>query len=62
MTTTTNLPEDSVLRRHAVQLQQAGAASSGTSRTQTPPASTGHTQSREPKGFLGRLMDKLFGG
>ncbi len=59
---TTDLPEDSVLRRHAMQLQQAGASRADTSHTQTRAPATGHVQPQESKGFLGRLMDRLFGG
>lgn len=58
--TTTKLPEDSVLRRHAMQSQQRGAASSAASQSDTPPAATGHSQP-EAKGLLGQLLDKLFG-
>ncbi len=59
--TTTNLPEDSVLRRHAIQYQQRGAASSDAARTETASASTGRTKPQEPKGFLGQLLDKVLG-
>ncbi|MDH3637020.1 MAG: hypothetical protein OES09_00965 [Gammaproteobacteria bacterium] len=59
--TTANLPEDSVLRRHAMQLQQAGATSSRTSPTQTHQSSASHAPARESKGFFGQLMDKIFG-
>ncbi len=68
---TTPLPEDSVLRRHAMQLQEAGIVVSASRRpeaSQAPAgssavqASANYTAGRESKGFFGRLMDKLFGG
>ena len=56
-------PEDSVLRRHYEQLQQAQPSQGGGHRPQ--PAATASTTagsgSQPQKGFLGRLLDKLFG-
>lgn len=61
------VPEDSVLRRHYQQLQDAAAATSKSSSTGAGASpNTGATtaaRADEPeKGFFGRLLDKLFGG
>ena len=52
------VPEDSVLRRHYEQLQQAKTSPGG---GQRPPATASTAASQPEKGFLGRLLDKLFG-
>jgi hypothetical protein len=52
------VPEDSVLRRHYEQLQRAKASPGGAQRPAAPASAGG---SQPEKGFLGRLLDKLFG-
>jgi hypothetical protein len=47
---TTRVPEDSVLRRHYMQMQEAGLIPAA----ENEPAPV-------QKGVLGRLLDKLFG-
>jgi hypothetical protein len=57
---TTRVPEDSVLRRHYMQMQEAGlipAAENEPAQAPSAPAAPAPVQ----KGFLGRLLDKLFG-
>jgi hypothetical protein len=71
---TTRVPEDSVLRRHYMQMQEAGlipaaenepaeAPPAPAAPTPAPAAPTPAAPTPAPaqKGFLSRLLDKLFG-
>ncbi len=59
----TQIPEDSVLRRHYLQMQEAARGGSTSSAQSGAGASARPTQAAAPsaKGFLQRLMDTLFG-
>ena len=56
---TTRVPEDSVLRRHYLQMQEAGLISAA----ENEPAQAPSTPAPAPvqKGLLSRLLDRLFG-
>ena len=57
---TTRVPEDSVLRRHYMQMQEAGLIPAAENEPpQAPPAQAAPAPVQ--KGLLGRLLDKLFG-
>jgi hypothetical protein len=64
MTKTTRVPEDSVLRRHYLQMQEAGLLPAA--ENEPPPAAPSAPASAPApapvqKGFFSRLLDKLFG-
>lgn len=57
------VPEDSTLRRHYQQLQEASRSGSGagTSGGAAASAAPPKPSAPEEKGFIGKLLDKLFG-
>lgn len=60
---TTRVPEDSVLRRHYMQMQEAGLIPAAENEPAQAPSTPAPTPTPTPaqKGFLSRLLDKLFG-
>jgi hypothetical protein len=60
---TTRVPEDSVLRRHYMQMQEAGLIPAAENEPAPAPSAPAPTPTPAPaqKGFLSRLLDKLFG-
>jgi hypothetical protein len=65
MTKTTRVPEDSVLRRHYLQMQEAGLLPAA--ENESPPVAPSAPSAPAPapapvqKGFFSRLLAKLFG-